>query len=114
MLTLICAPAGFGKTYTLYDRIRENTAINRKLSREELVNLSLNQSLKRTLFTSIGIFVALSILLGFSIFYRVDTITEFSLPLMIGIISGTYSSTLLSGSLWVDFNNIANRKKTKK
>lgn len=101
-------------TVVIYDRIRENTAINKKITREELVNLSLNQSLKRTLFTSIGIFIALSILLGFSIYYRVDTITEFSLPLMVGIVSGTYSSTLLSGSLWLDFNNIANKKKTKK
>lgn len=101
-------------TVVIYDRIRENTLVNRKLGREELVNLSVNQSLKRTMYTSIGIFAALCILLGFSIYYRVDTIKEFALPLMVGILSGTYSSTLLSGSLWVDFNNIANRKKTKK
>jgi len=101
-------------TVVIYDRIRENTMVNRRMGREELVNLSVNQSLKRTMYTSIGIFVALCILLGFSIYYRVDTIKEFALPLMVGILSGTYSSTLLSGSLWVDFNNIANRKKTKK
>lgn len=101
-------------TVVIYDRIRENTMVNRKMANEELVNLSVNQSLRRTMYTSIGIFFALCILLGFSIYYRVDTIKEFSLPLMVGIISGTYSSTLLSGSLWVDFNNIANRKKSKK
>jgi len=101
-------------TVVIYDRIRENTLANRKMPREELVNLSVNQSLKRTMYTSIGIFIALCILLGFSIYYRVDTIKEFALPLMVGVLSGTYSSTLLSGSLWVDFNNIANRKKTKK
>lgn len=100
-------------TVVIYDRIRENTLANRKMSREELVNLSVNQSLKRTMYTSIGIFFALCILLGFSIYYRVDTIKEFSLPLMVGILSGTYSSTLLSGSLWVDFNNILSKKKTK-
>ncbi|MBE5812707.1 MAG: protein translocase subunit SecF [Clostridiales bacterium] len=101
-------------TVVIYDRIRENTMVNRRMGREELVNLSVNQSLKRTMYTSIGIFVALCILLGFSIYYRVDTIKEFALPLMVGILSGTYSSTLLSGSLWVDFNNIASKKKTKK
>jgi len=101
-------------TVVIYDRIRENTLANRKMPREELVNLSVNQSLKRTMYTSIGIFIALCILLGFSIYYRVDTIKEFALPLMVGILSGTYSSTLLSGSLWVDFNNIASKKKTKK
>lgn len=101
-------------TVVIYDRIRENTLANKKMAREELVNLSVNQSLKRTLYTSIGIFSALLILLGFSIYYRVDTIREFALPLMVGILSGTYSSILLSGSLWVDFNNIANRIKTKK
>lgn len=101
-------------TVVIYDRIRENALSIRKTSREELVNLSVNQSLRRTLYTSIGIFTALIILLAFSIYYRVDTIREFSLPLMIGILSGTYSSILLSGSLWVDFNNIANKIKTKK
>ena len=83
------------------------------MPREELVNLSVNQSLKRTMYTSIGIFIALAILLGFSIYYRVDTIREFSLPLMVGILSGTYSSTLLSGSLWVDWNNFLNKNKSK-
>ena len=101
-------------TVVIYDRIRENTNVNKKLSREELVNLSVTQSLKRTLYTSIGIFIALAILLGFSVYYRVDTIREFALPLMVGVISGTYSSILLSGSLWVDFNNIATKLKTKK
>jgi preprotein translocase subunit SecF len=101
-------------TVVIYDRIRENTLTNRKMPREELVNLSVNQSLKRTMYTSIGIFVALCILLGFSIYYRVDTIKEFALPLMVGVLSGTYSSTLLSGSLWVDLNNLINKKKTKK
>jgi preprotein translocase SecF subunit len=100
-------------TVVIYDRIRENTLTNRKMPREELVNLSVNQSLKRTLYTSIGIFTALCILLGFSIYYRVDTIKEFAIPLMVGIVSGTYSSTLLSGSLWIDFNNLMSKKKTK-
>ena len=100
-------------TVVIYDRIRENTLANRKMSNEELVNLSVNQSLRRTMYTSIGIFIALCILLGFSVYYRVDTIKEFAIPLIVGVISGTYSSTLLSGSLWVDWNNFLRKIKTK-
>lgn len=97
-------------TIVIYDRIRENTHTNRKLSNTELVNLSVNQTLRRTLYTSFGILIALSLLLAFSIYYRVDTIKEFAFPLIIGIISGTYSSTLLSGSLWVDWNRLKSKK----
>lgn len=100
-------------TVVIYDRIRENTLSNKKMGNEELVNLSVNQSLKRTMYTSIGVFLALCILLGFSVYYRVDTIKEFAIPLIVGVVSGTYSSTFLSGSLWVDWNNFSQKRKTK-
>ena len=99
-------------TVVIYDRIRENKIENRKMSNEEVVNLSINQSIRRTLFTSILILFALIMMFVFGTYYRVDTIQEFTLPLIAGVISGTYSSTLLSGNLWVSWNKfLANRKR---
>lgn len=99
-------------TVVIYDRIRENKLANRKMSNEEVVNLSINQSVRRTLFTSLLILFALVMMFVFGRYYRVATIQEFTLPLIAGVLSGTYSSMLLSGNLWVSWNKfLENRKK---
>ena len=100
-------------TVVIYDRIRENKLINRKMSNEEIVNLSINQSVRRTLFTSILILFALVMMFGFGTYYRVSTIQEFTLPLIAGVVSGTYSSMLLSGNLWVSWNKFLENRKNK-
>ncbi len=101
-------------TVVVYDRIRENKLANRKMSNEEVVNLSINQSLRRTIFTSITILIALVLMYSFGVYYRVSTIKDFILPLIAGVLSGTYSSLLLSGSLWISLNNLLkNVKKAK-
>lgn len=101
-------------TVVIYDRIRENKLINRKMSNEEIVNLSINQSLRRTLFTSISVAIALIMMFIFGTYYKVSTIQEFVLPLIAGVISGTYSSVLLSGNLWVSWNKFLENKKINK
>ena len=85
-------------TIIIFDRIRENSHKPqlRSQSRDEIVNLSVSESLSRTLNTTITTLITIVVLyiLG------VDSIKLFSLPLIIGILAGTYSANLINGYVW--------------
>ena len=83
-------------TIVIFDRIRENMQGMKKQTLAEVANRSLTQTLSRSLNTSITtiIMVLLLFILG------VSSIREFALPLMIGLISGTYSSIFIAAALW--------------
>ena len=82
-------------TIVIFDRIREKLAVT-KDGLDVVVNEAVNQTLSRSLFTSLTTFVMVAVLyiLG------VSSVKEFALPLMIGIICGTYSSIFLASSIW--------------
>jgi preprotein translocase subunit SecF len=84
-------------TIVIFDRVRENFRKFRKADTIEILNLSINQTLSRTIMTSVlTLIVVLALLfIGGSLLYG------FSLALMIGIIVGTYSSIYVAGSLAV-------------
>lgn len=89
-------------TIVIYDRIRENRRImGLKAGYPALVNTSINQNFSRTLFTSITTFVAISVVLVMSIVYNLNSIITFALPMMVGIVSGCYSSDCIAGPLYV-------------
>lgn len=95
MLTIV--GYSINATIVVFDRIRENLKkIAKKETLEDVVNKSITQTLSRSIFTSFTTFIMVAVLyiLG------VTAIREFALPLMIGIVSGTYSSICLTGSLW--------------
>lgn len=110
MLTIV--GYSINATIVIFDRIRENLAGAKKnTSLEEIVNTSITQTLSRSIFTSLTTFfmVAALFVLG------VTSIREFALPLMVGILCGTYSSICLAGSLWyVMRTKIAVKAKGKK
>lgn len=82
-------------TIVVFDRVRENFRHYRKSTPTEIMNLSINQTLSRTIMTS-----ALTLVVVISLFlYGGETIHGFSLALMIGIIIGTYSSIYVAGAL---------------
>ncbi|MBQ7885348.1 MAG: protein translocase subunit SecF [Clostridia bacterium] len=85
-------------TIIIFDRIRENSHKPgvRQLPREQIVNLSVTESLPRTLNTTITTLLTVVTLyiLG------VDSIKQFALPLIIGMIAGTYSANLINGYVW--------------
>ena len=84
-------------TIVIYDRIRENRRLlGSKESAEKLVNLSVTQSLRRSIITT-GT-TLLAILAMYII--GVPAIQAFTLPIIIGLIFGTYSSVFLSGTFW--------------
>lgn len=93
-------------TIIVFDRIRENLAKFKNLDFEEIVNKSLNQTLLRSINTSLTvIFVLLAIII-----FGGETIRYFSLALFIGIAVGTYSSIFIASALLVTWQKIGVRK----
>jgi preprotein translocase subunit SecF len=82
-------------TIVIYDRIRENLKIERRRSIFEIINHSVNQSLSRTLNTSITTFIPVIILFLFG----GSVLRGFSLALLIGVIVGTYSSMYIANPI---------------
>ena len=96
-------------TLVIFDRIRENKKISgNKLTPAELVNKSIQQSLTRTVNTSLMSLAALILVLIFGLVKGLTSIVNFALPMMVGIISGCYSSSFLAPCIWCSI------KKTKK
>lgn len=95
MLTIV--GYSINATIVIFDRIRENKKLMKKKDTlEDMVNKSISQTLSRSIFTSLTTFIMVFVLyiLG------VSSIREFALPLIIGILCGTYSSICVTGALW--------------
>lgn len=97
-------------TIIVYDRIRENEKLLRKVPIEELVNTSITQTLARTINTVLTVVITITTLYVFGTLYNVEAIKEFTLPLLIGIVSGSYSSIFIASSLYVVWMNYKNKK----
>ena len=82
------------------DRIRENFRSERALGSEELINLSLNQTLSRTVITSLTTLLVLFALF----FFGGDAVRGFSLGLIIGVLIGTYSSLYIVTTILISLN----------
>lgn len=109
MLTIV--GYSINATIVIFDRIRENKAqMRRGESLEDMVNASISQTLSRSIFTSLTTFIMVACLYVFG----VSSIQEFALPLMAGIVSGTYSSVCLTGALWYVFRTKLGEKGDKK
>lgn len=109
MLTIV--GYSINATIVIFDRVRENMAVmTSKDALEDVVNKSITQTMSRSIFTSLTTFVMVAVLyiLG------VTSIRDFALPLMVGIVCGTYSSICLAGSLWYIFKTkVKSKKQTK-
>ncbi|MCC5792194.1 MAG: protein translocase subunit SecF [Legionellaceae bacterium] len=82
-------------TIVVFDRVRENFIKIRRVEPEEIMNISINQTLSRTIITSaLTLFVVVSLFV-----YGGEAIHGFSLALIIGIVVGTYSSIYVAGAL---------------
>ena len=88
-------------TIVIFDRIRENKGRAGKLD-EKLINNGINQSLRRSIFTSLTTFFTVICLYIFG----VESVKVFALPIAIGIVCGTYSSIFIAGPIWYMLNNI--------
>ncbi|MCI7041343.1 MAG: protein translocase subunit SecD [Lachnospiraceae bacterium] len=96
MLTIV--GYSINATIVIFDRVRENmTSMTRKDSLSDMVDTSITQTLSRSIFTSLTTFIMVAALYVFG----VTSVKEFALPLMAGILCGTYSSVCVAGALWL-------------
>lgn len=102
-------------TIVIYDRIRENRRkMGPKATVAEVTNSSINQCFTRTICTSITTIAAIGSVLVVSLIYNIDSIISFALPMMIGLVSGCYSSICIATPLWVMWKNHSDKKKAEK
>jgi len=83
-------------TIIIFDRVRENMKLLRRSGFAEVINVSIWQTLTRSINTSLTTLMVIVVLyiLG------VPTIKDFAFPIIVGIIAGTYSSVFISGNIW--------------
>lgn len=97
-------------TIVIFDRIRENAVIVKDKSFKEVINISVTQSLSRTLITSLTTLIAVVAIYVFS----TGTIKIFALNLIVGVIVGTYSSIFIASTILLGWHDKAIAKKAKK
>lgn len=91
-------------TIVIYDRIRENQKMyGRKMGMSDTVNLSLNQTMGRSLMTSIATFTSLLVVYIVAVIYQLDSVAEFALPMLFGVIAGAYSSLFIAAPLYAQW-----------
>lgn len=94
-------------TIVIFDRIRENkTILPKSTAKEELINKSVTETLTRSIYSSLTTFITIFILF----LMGVPSIREFALPIMVGIVAGTYSSVFLSSVFWYLLSNKFDKK----
>jgi len=109
MLTIV--GYSINATIVIFDRVRENLSLaGFKEDLQTTVNKSINQTLSRSIFTSFTTFIMVAALYVLG----VTSIREFALPIMVGIVCGTYSSVCLTGAMWYVFRTKFAKKAVKK
>ncbi len=83
-------------TIVVFDRVRENKRLMRKRDSVTLIDTSITQTMERSIYTSVTTLLTIVCLYIFA----VSSIKDFTLPIIIGIVCGTYSSVCLAGSIW--------------
>jgi preprotein translocase SecF subunit len=102
VVTALLTLAGYSLTDTVvvFDRIRENMRLHRSDGFAALVNASINETLSRTINTSMTVFLVVLVLY----LYGGEVVHDFSLALLMGVIVGTYSSIFVASPLVVEWN----------
>lgn len=88
-------------TIVIFDRIRENSTLLRKESLTSITNKSIKQSLSRTINTALTTFLAVLTVYAFAVYYNIESIRYFMLPILVGLLSGTYSTIFIASPVWV-------------
>lgn len=89
-------------TVVIFDRIRENTKKNIRMTLNDCINLSVNQTLSRTILTSFTVFIVLLVLF----FFGGAVIHDFTFALLIGTIAGVYSTVFIASPIVLLFESI--------
>jgi preprotein translocase subunit SecF len=99
-------------TIVVFDRIRENNRVigGRGLTRSEVADISIRETLPRTINTSLTTFITILAVYIFG----VASIKEFALPIIIGLVSGTYSSIFIATPIWIGLEDWHDNRMHKK
>lgn len=98
-------------TIIIYDRLRENrTLYGKKKNNIELINMSVSQTLTRSLNTSLCTLAAMVVVVIVALAMNVTSIISFAFPLAVGIAVGFYTSVCFAGSLWIWWQEKSNKK----
>jgi len=97
-------------TIVIFDRIRENLKIMPGTDLKTIVNSSISQTLTRSIYSNLTTFITIFVLF----ILGVPSIRDFSLPIIIGLIAGAYSSIFVTGSLWYVLSKKKYERNTKK
>ncbi|MHB8090421.1 MAG: protein translocase subunit SecF [Syntrophales bacterium] len=89
-------------TIVIFDRIRENARKNIKQSLYDIINASVNQTLSRTILTSFTVFIVLLVLF----FFGGQVIHDFTFALIVGTVSGVYSTVFIASPIVLLFEKI--------
>ncbi len=96
-------------TIVIYDRIRENRILLPKMGVEDLVDLSITQSMSRSINTTVATVISTLVLYVFAQIYDIESIKSFALPMAFGLISGCYSTICIAGPVWVMWQKHKNK-----
>lgn len=106
MLTIV--GYSINATIVIFDRIRENKKNKTKIEDiETVVNESISQTFSRSINTSFTTFI----MVFFLSIMGVDSVQEFAVPLMVGIVCGCYSSVCITGTVWYGFKKMGSKGK---
>lgn len=89
-------------TIVIYDRIRENRKLQGvKVGYDVLVDDSINETLTRSIYTAACTFASIATVYIVGSIYNLSSVTTFALPMMVGVVTGCYSSVCIAGPLYV-------------
>lgn len=109
MLTIV--GYSINATIVVFDRVRENRkTAGSRAEVQNVVNESITQTLSRSINTSITTLIMVVVLAVLG----VDSVRQFAIPLIAGIVSGCYSSVCLAGTIWFFLNKLSKKSKSKK
>ena len=99
-------------TVVVYDRVREERKnLGYKADIADVFNLAATKVMRRTIITSITTITAVVIVFIVAVIYNLDSVKAFALPMIVGLVSGCYSSLCIAGPLWVMWKKRPNQKK---
>ena len=102
-------------TIVIYDRVREQRKLmGRKIDVGDVFNVSCTKTIRRTIMTSVTTLSAILVVYIMAFIFNINSVKSFALPMMIGVISGCYSSICIAGPLWVMWQRKKASKETAK
>ncbi len=100
-------------TIVNYDRVRDNRRkLGPKVSMDEVMNLSLNQTLGRTIITSLTTFLALLVVGIVAGLFSISTVVSFAIPMMAGVVAGCFSSQCIAPTIFAAWQHHKNAQKS--